>query len=97
MTRRFILRLRAERDAQSIFEWYESRRPGLGNEFLASLRERLETVRDFPESCPVIYRGIRRAVVPRFPYVVFYVVQPTRVAVLAVLHQSRNPEIWPRR
>ncbi len=27
----------------------------------------------------------------RFPYVVFYVVQPTRVAVLAVVHQSRKP------
>jgi len=97
MTRRFILRPRAERDIQSTFDWYESQRPGLGDEFLVSLRERLETIRGFPETFPVLYRDIRRAVVSRFPYVVFYVVQPTRVAVLAVLHQSRNPEIWPRR
>ena len=97
MTRRFILRPRAERDLQSAFEWYESQRPGLGDEFLVSLRERLETVRGFPEAFPVLYRDVRRAVVSRFPYVVFYVAQPTRVAVLAVVHQSRNPATWPRR
>lgn len=97
MTRRFIVRPRAGRDVQSIVEWYESQRYGLGDEFLGSLRERLETIRSYPESSPIIYRDIRRAVISRFPYVVFYVVRPTRVAVLAVLHQARNPAIWPRR
>src|SRR5437667_2736355 len=50
MTRRLILRPRAERDIQSAFQWYESQRPSLGDEFLVSLRERLETVRSFPEA-----------------------------------------------
>ena len=96
MNRRFILRARAERDIQSAYEWYESQQHGLGDEFLASLRERLEGVRSSPESSAVLYRDIRRAVVTRFPYVIFYIVQPTRVAVLAVLHQSRSPATWPR-
>jgi len=97
MTRRFILRPRAENDIQSAFEWYESQRPRLGDEFLASVREKLEAVRSFPESSPIIYRDVRRAVVSRFPYLIFYVVRPTRVSVLAVLHHARNPEVWPRR
>ena len=97
MTRQFILRPRAERDIQSAYEWYESQRAGLGNEFLAALRERLEAVRSHPESSPVIYRGIRRAVVSRFPYLIFYIARQERVAVLAVLHHARNPAVWPRR
>ncbi len=97
MTRRFVLLPRAERDIQSTFEWYESQRPGLGEEFLVTLRERLETIRNFPEAFPIIYRDVRRAVVSRFPYVVFYVVRPARVAALAIVHQSRDPAIWPRR
>ena len=84
-------------DIQSIFDWYESQEPDLGEEFLKSLRQRLEAIRSFPESCQIIYRDVRRAVVSRFPYLIFYVVQPTRVIVLAVLHQSRNPANWPRR
>jgi len=96
VTRRFILRPRAERDIQSVFDWYESQQPALGDEFKASLHERLGTIREFPESAPIIYRDVRRAVVSRFPYLIFFVVRPTRVAVLAVLHQSRDPNVWPR-
>jgi plasmid stabilization system protein ParE len=97
MTRRFIVRPRAERDIQSAHDWYESQEPGLGERFLEAVQKRLEAIRDFPESCPIIYRDVRRAVVSRFPYLVFYVVQPTRVTVLAVLHHSRSPATWPRR
>jgi len=79
MTRRFIVRLRAERDIQSTFAWYESQQRGLGDEFLSAIRQRLETVRSFPESASVVYRDVRRVVVSRFPYVVFYVVRPTLV------------------
>lgn len=66
MTRRFVVRVRAERDIQSTFEWYESQQRGLGDEFLASLRDRLETVRSFPESAPLLYRDVRRAVVSQW-------------------------------
>ena|SRR5436190_12765799 len=97
MTRRFVVRVRAERDIQSAFEWYESQQRGLGDEFLAAVRQSLETVRSFPESASVLYRDVRRAVVSRFPYVIFYVVRPALVSILAVLHQSRDPAIWPRR
>jgi plasmid stabilization system protein ParE len=97
MTRRFILRPRAENDIQSAFEWYESQRAGLGEEFLTAVREKLEAVRDYPGANPIIYRDVRRAVVSRFPYLIFYVARPTQVAVLAVLHHARNPAVWPRR
>jgi hypothetical protein len=36
-------------------------------------------------------------VVSRFPYLVFYVIKPQRITVLAVLHHARNPAVWPRR
>ena len=97
MTRQFILRPRAEHDIQSAFEWYEAQRAGLGDEFLVALRERLEAVRSYPESSPILYRDVRRTVVSRFPYLIFYVVRPSRVAVLAVLHHARSPAVWPRR
>lgn len=97
MTRPVILRTRAERDIQATFEWYESQQSGLGEEFLVHLREKLEALRSFPESFPVIYKNVRRAVVSKFPYAVFYVAEPARVVVLAVLHTSRDPAIWPRR
>jgi plasmid stabilization system protein ParE len=97
MTRAFIVRARAERDIQAAYDWYESQRPGLGEEYLGYVRRTLEIVRNHPESFPVLYNNVRRAVVSKFPYAVFYVAERTRTAVLAVLHTSRDPRIWPRR
>ena len=53
------------------------------------------------EQAPLLYAevipGIRRALLPRFPYDVFYAVRGDLIQVLAVLHNVRNPERWPSR
>jgi plasmid stabilization system protein ParE len=97
MTRRVILHPRAQNDLRSAFEWYESQRSGLGESFLAAVQQRLESIAAFPDANRVIYRQIRRAVVSRFPYLIFYVPKAERVDVLAVLHHARNPADWPSR
>jgi plasmid stabilization system protein ParE len=96
MTVAIILRPRAEKDIEAARDWYDAQRPGLGEEFLVAVEERLEMVREFPEASPEIYRKVRRAVVRRFPFLIFYMLAPGKAVVLAVLHASRNPEAWPR-
>lgn len=97
MTLDVVLRRKAEDDIGLAFQWYEMQQPGLGEDFLVRLRQTLERVGRLPESFPLIYRNVRRALVTKYPYVVFYVAKTTRVVVLAVLHTSRNPANWPRR
>jgi toxin ParE1/3/4 len=46
---------------------------------------------------PDVHRGVRRALVRRFPYAVFYRLRGEGVQVIAVLHQARNPPSWKRR
>jgi len=41
-----IFRPEAEEDVQEIYQWYESQQPGLGEEFIRILREKLDIVRD---------------------------------------------------
>ena len=43
-----------------------------------------------------VHGEVRRAVVSRFPYAVFYRVEPKRVVVLAVLHMARDSKLWPQ-
>jgi plasmid stabilization system protein ParE len=54
-------------------------------------------IEDGPLRYPVVYEDVRRALVRRYPYAIFYVVEPARVVVMAVLHQRRDPARWPRR
>ena len=53
MTRRFIVRPRAERDIQSAYDWYESQEPGLGERFLEAVQKRLEAIHRMPRACPM--------------------------------------------
>ena len=41
--------------------------------------------------------GIRRALLRRFPYAIYFAVENDTVLVVAVLHASRDPAEWQRR
>jgi plasmid stabilization system protein ParE len=99
MTRRFIVRPRAERDIQSAYEWYESQEPGLGERFLEAVQKRLEAIRGFPESCPISIATCGERSYRGFPTSFSMWCNPveSQVTVLAVLHHSRSPATWPRR
>lgn len=87
----------AEADLDVAFTWYEGQRPGLGSEFLAEVAYTFAQVEESPERYPIIRGMTRRALVRRFPYAVFYVLEPDLVAVTAVMHGRRDPRRWEER
>jgi plasmid stabilization system protein ParE len=87
---------RALRETGEAQEWYEAQTPGLGEEFVAALELQLKRLEQAPLLYAEIIPGVRRALLPRFPYGVFYVVRGELVHVLAVLHDARSPGRWPR-
>lgn len=67
-----VVRPAAAADIEDAYQWYESQRPGLGEEFLVALRLTRDRVPEHPEAFPVLHRGTRRALIPeRFPYGLF--------------------------
>ncbi len=85
-------------DVEAAFEWYENERPGLGAEFLDELRALVITASPTDRSSNQVLRGgIRRALLKRFPYAVYFAIEADIVVVVAVLHASRNPAKWQRR
>ena len=66
-----LLRPAAASDVEQAFRWYEERRIGLGNEFLAEVQNALENLAAHPDRYPVVYRDTRRALLHRFPYGVY--------------------------
>ncbi|TFH03807.1 MAG: type II toxin-antitoxin system RelE/ParE family toxin, partial [Spirochaetales bacterium] len=50
-----------------------------------------------PRQFPVVHNGVRRGLMKRFPYQVFFLGDNQRVVVLAVFHAKRNPERWQNR
>ncbi len=86
----------AELDIAEAYAWYESRRVGLGEEFLSSLDACIESIRRQPEMYPPVHEGYRRCLIRRFPYAVFYQHAESTVTVYSVFHTSRDPNKWRR-
>ena len=85
-----VFRGLADREVHAIQAWYEARQAGLGGRFGASLDLVVHLIAEHPLACPLAHLEVRRALVPGFPYALFYVVLPDRVRVLACLHQYRG-------
>ena len=84
--------LREIGDAQT---WYEQQSSGLGEEFLAAMELQLKRLEQAPLLYAEVVPGVRRALLPRFPYGLFYTLRNDLVHVLAVLHDARHPKRWP--
>jgi toxin ParE1/3/4 len=78
-------------------DWYENRQPGRGAAFAASVGQLLLDIENHPDAHPEVYGDVREALVPGYPYAVYYRVDPTQITVLAVFHTSRDPADWQRR
>lgn len=91
-----VYRHEAGRDLAGASGWYEEQRVGLGEEFLAAVDLTFDAIERFPEAFRRVHGEVRRANVSRFPYAVFYRIDPRHVLILAIVHTARDPTLWPR-
>jgi toxin ParE1/3/4 len=89
---RVLFRDSASEDVHQAKNWYDERQKGLGARFTDSLRLVVALISEHPLACAVVYRGLRRALLPGFPYALFYLVGEDCLRVVACLHQHRGPQ-----
>jgi toxin ParE1/3/4 len=92
-----VIRPEAEYDVEEAYRWYEDHRPGLGSDFILCVEEGLAKILRDPEMYQVVHKKVRRLLIRRFPYGIFYVWDQNRVVVLAVAHVRRDPKQWESR
>ena len=71
--------------------------PGLGDDLLFQFDATLSTIAEFPEAYQEIHCHIRRALIRRFPYGVYYIIEEERIVVMAFFHVRRDPKYWQER
>lgn len=87
----------ANADVAEIFEYYESIRVGLGEDFLTKLNLAENRLRRFPLANRILEKNVRRALLDRFPHGIFYRVENRTVVVFTVCDLRRDPSIWKNR
>lgn len=97
MSIRLVIRKAAKQDLQEAFDYYQSCLPNLGHEFLLSVDAQMHAIQRMPKLYRQVYGVIRRAVVQRFPYYIYFIETEQLISVLAVLHARRAPQSWQSR
>lgn len=87
----------AESDVEDAFAWYESKQPGLGEEFLKAVERSIKLIQRHPSSGFKVQRHARRVLIDRFPYGLLYVPESEELVVVACFHFSRDPKVWQKR
>jgi plasmid stabilization system protein ParE len=87
----------AEDDLERASAWYDAQQPGLGDAFLRSVDACLARVWRLPRSFPTGHGGTQSALLRRFPYAILFRIRETRIEVLAVWHERRDPKGWQAR
>ena len=78
-------------------DWYEREARGLGRRFRHAIDALIDRMIDNPQQFPIVFKNVRRALLRRFPYSIFFVVEEDALIVIACFHASRNPSRWQKR
>ena len=97
MKRIVVLRRAAVEELARARRWYDDRRAGVGDELVACVDAVIQQAVIAPETCARVHREVRRVLVRRFPYGVFFLAEDDRIVVLAIFHAHRDPAVWKRR
>lgn len=91
-----VFRRQVGRDLGAAFEYHELQAEGRGEKFLTAVDSAFDAIERYPEMFAQVHGQVRRALVSRFPYAVFYRIESKRTVILTVLHTARNPKLWPQ-
>ena len=82
-----------EDDAIGGYGWYETKSPGLGEEFLRMFYACAGDLSRNSLLYRKVYGEIRRRLLRRFPYAIYFMVKGEHVIVTGLFHCARDPRI----
>ena len=87
-------------DLRNGFLWYEEKRVGLGVDFMLAIESTMRVIERNPftfSKAPTNIPNIRRAIVFKFSYSIFYTIIEQSVVILSVVSSKQDASIWKTR
>jgi plasmid stabilization system protein ParE len=82
-----------ETEINEIRSYYDERSPGLGSEFVGEFERQILALATAPERWMVVTGDIRRCLMRRFPYIVYFRwINSDLIRIVVVKHQRRHPQ-----
>ena len=92
-----IWRSLAETELVEATDWYATRSIETARRFVQHVDLTVERIAASPMACPVVSSTLRRALVPRFPYGLYFTILPEAIHIVGLVHGRRHPRRWRQR
>jgi toxin ParE1/3/4 len=81
-----------EGELRQIRDYYNQSSAGLGNDFIAAFEKQVLEIARQPGRWMIIARDLRRCLMRRFPYIIYFrQVDPETIRITVVKHSRRHP------
>jgi toxin ParE1/3/4 len=94
---RFLWNVEALAEFANAAEFYGLQESGLGERFADCIESAIESVCAAPKMWPTIDDEVRRRFTHTFPYSIVYIEDDGMIVIVAVMHNSREPDYWRKR
>ena len=87
----------ASKEVAEAVLWYEGQQPSLGKRFADEVEAAIYRIAAFPNINSEISKGLRRGIIPIFPFGIIYSIFDEDIEILAIAHLHRKPFYWKKR
>lgn len=89
----------AENDIDNARDWYELQLENLGDSFYERIQSGINQIVKTPFSYREIYKGVRRYIVHKFPFGIYYLVdeESNTINITGIIHFKRSSRVWKKR
>lgn len=87
----------AEKDFDKSYQYYANENEKVADNFFQQVDKSLNKISESPDTFQKAYKNVRKYVMKKFPFIIYYQTTQLVVRVIAIFHTSRNPEIWKER
>jgi toxin ParE1/3/4 len=88
----------ARREASTATTWYRTRSLDAARDFVRAVRTGIHSIRERPAAWARWKSSdVRRKLLRRFPYSIFYTIESDAVVIVAIAHHKRRPGYWKQR
>jgi len=82
----------ANQEITLAYLYYEDKRAGLGEEFLAHLTIYFNRIQKYPEHFSQKHKPYREAFIKRFPFMIIYEIEDDKIIVYSVFNTWQSPK-----
>jgi len=87
----------AEEDFDDSYNYYAKENQKIADNFFKHIEMSFVQISKNWEVYSYAFGEIKKFVVKKYPFVIYYKVNKSTIQIIAIFHTSRNPEIWKER